>query len=138
MALESMNWSNYIFPPIVVGISVIVKDVFVDGYRLQSGFVMTDVGLNIVAYLLSDVIVQFGINRMFEKSADSELLKGGTDIVLQPALHGLMVGIARPLMHAQTTVIRQPVTFFNSFVDGLVYNIVGKYIASPMIVYFTK
>ena len=107
-------------------------------YDIKSGVVLTDIGLNIVAYLLSDVIVQFGINRMFENSSGSELLRGGTDIVLQPAMHGLMVGVVRPLMHSETTILEQPVTFFNSFVDGLVYNIVGKYIASPLIIYFTK
>ena len=136
--MDTYNWSNYIFPPIVVGLTAIIKDMYVDGYALSDGVLLTDVGLNVVAYLLADVIVQFGVNRMFEKSPDNELLKAGTDIVIQPVIQGLMIGTIRPMIHTRQTLVTHPITFFTSFVDGLVYNIVGKYLASPLVIYFSK
>jgi hypothetical protein len=135
---DSVNWSNYIFPPLIVGVSVVIKDKYIDGYAFNDGVLLTDVGLHIVSYLLSDIIVQFGLNRMFESNPDSDLLKAGTDIVVQPALHGLMTGITRPLIHSEMTLIEHPINFFNSFTDGLIFNIVGKYLSSPLVIYFSK
>ncbi len=136
--MDTYNWSNYIFPPLIVGLSVVIKDKYVDGYDITNAVLLTDVGLHIVAYLLSDVIVQFGVNRMFEQNPDSDLLKAGTDIVVQPALHGVMTGVVRPMMHSEQTLLDHPITFFTSFTDGLVFNIVGKYLSSPLVIYFSN
>jgi hypothetical protein len=135
---DTFNWSSYVFPTIVVGIAVVVKDTFVDGYPISDPVVLTDIGLNIVAYLLSDVIVQFGVNRMFTNvaGAGESVLESGSDIILQPLLQGLMCGIVRPMVHTQQTLINHPITFMSSFVDGAVYNIVGKYLSSPIVFYF--
>lgn len=135
---DSFNWSNYIIPPIFVGISVLIKDAYVDGYSIKDAVVLTDVGVHIVAYLLSDVIVQFGINKMFDNSQGESLLRAGSDIVIQPGIHGLMTGLVRPMIHSEATLLNHPITFANSAIDGIVYNIVAKYLSSPLIVYLSK
>ena len=43
MSSSNNSVGSYIIPPIIVGIAVIVKDVFVDGYPLSDNIVMTDV-----------------------------------------------------------------------------------------------
>lgn len=132
---SSNNWATYVIPPIIVAISVVVKDVFVDGYPMSDSIVITDVGINITSYLLSDVIVQFGLNKMFTDTSGTgqTILESGSDIVLQPVIQGLICGITRPLVHSKQTLITHPITFTSSFVDGLVYNIVGKYLSSPLV-----
>jgi hypothetical protein len=136
--MDTFNWSNYIIPPLFVGAAVVIKDVFVDGYSIRDSVLPVDVGMHVAAYLLSDVIVQFGINKMFEKSPDSALLEAGTDVVIQPLLHGTLTGLVRPMVHSEQTLIAHPISYFGSFVDGLVYNIVGKYLASPLVIYLSK
>lgn len=138
MSQDTFNWSTYIFPPLMVGIAVIVKDSLVDGYRLNSPVLLSDVGINIVAYFLADVIVQFGLNRMFTDSSGSSILESGSDIVVQPAIHGVICGFARPMIHTKQTLINHPITFQSSFVDGAVYNIVAKYLSSPLVIYFAS
>ena len=133
---DSINWSAWVFPPLVVAISVVIKDSVVDGYALTSPVLLTDIGVNIIAYLLSDVIVQFGLNAMFKDSSGESILKSGSDLIVQPAIQGLLCGIARPMIHSRQTLINHPITFTSSFVDGAVFNIVGKYISSPLVVYF--
>ena len=87
---SSNNWATYVIPPIIVAISVVIKDVFVDGYPIKDSIVITDVGINITAYLLSDVIVQFGLNKMFTNTTGTGLtiLESGSDIVMQPIIQG--------------------------------------------------
>ena len=137
---DTTNFSSYVFPPLFVGIAVVIKDCFVDGYSISDQVLITDVGVNIAAYLLSDVIVQFGVDRMFSSagSGGQTILSSGTDIVLQPSLQGLMVGIVRPMIHSKATLINHPITFMSSFVDGAVYNIVAKYLSSPLVFYFEQ
>ena len=132
---SSNNWATYVIPPIIVAISVVIKDDFVDGYPIKDSIVITDVGINITAYLLSDVIVQFGLNKMFTNTTGTGLtiLESGSDIVMQPIIQGLICGFARPLSHTEQTLITHPITFTSSFVDGVVYNIVGKYLSSPLV-----
>lgn len=140
MSSNTTNWSQYIFPPIFVALSVVVKDSLVDGYSITDAVLLTDIGVNVVAYLVSDVIVAFGLNKMFENSstAGQSILSSGTDIVVQPTLQGLMVGIVRPMIHSKATLINHPITFMSSFVDGAVYNIVAKYLSSPLVLYFEE
>ena len=135
-SVDTTNWSSWVFPPIFVGLAVVVKDVFIDGYTINNPVVLVDIGLNIVAYLLSDVLVQFGLNRMFMSSDGETLLESGSDIVLQPAIHGLAMGFIRPMIHSQATLIDNPINFMNSFASGAVYNIVAKYVSSPLVFYF--
>ena len=136
MTENTFNFSAYIFPPVMVAIAVVIKDGFVDGYALSSPVLLTDIGVNIVAYLLADVVVQFGLNKMFSNASGASVLESGSDIVVQPAIHGLICGLARPMIHSQQTLINHPITFTSSFVDGAVYNIVAKYLSSPLVVYF--
>lgn len=133
---DTFNFSAYVFPPIMVAIAVVVKDSFVDGYPISSPVLLSDIGVNIVAYLLSDVIVQFGLNKMFASASGASILESGSDIVVQPAIHGLICGVTRPMIHSAQTLISHPITFTSSFVDGAVYNIVAKYLSSPLVVYF--
>lgn len=133
---DSTNFSNYVFPPIMVALAVIVKDSLVDGYSMSSPVLLSDIGINIAAYLVADVIVQFGLNRMFSDASGSSILESGSDIVVQPAIHGLICGLVRPMIHSPQTLIFHPITFSSSFIDGAVYNIVGKYLSSPLVVYF--
>jgi len=135
MTTNTFNWSQYIFPPIMVAISVVVKDFAMDGYPLSSPVLLTDIGVNIAAYLLADVIVQFGLNKMFSNANGASVLESGSDIVIQPAIHGLICGAVRPMIHSEQTLITHPITFTSSFVDGAVFNIVGKYLSS-LVVYF--
>ena len=130
---NNSSWGSYIIPPIIVGIAVVVKDVFVDGYPLEDAVVLTDVGINITAYLISDVFVEFVVNRIFTNTSGQSVLESGSDIVLQPLVQGVICGIARPLVHSQQTLITHPITFTSSFVDGIVYNIVAKYLSSPIL-----
>ena len=130
---NNSSWGSYIIPPIIVGIAVVVKDVFVDGYPLEDAVVLTDVGINITAYLISDVFVEFVVNRIFTNTSGQSVLESGSDIVLQPLIQGLVCGIARPLVHSRQTLITHPITFTSSFVDGVVYNIVAKYLSSPIL-----
>ena len=134
---DTTNWSSYVFPPIMVALAVVVKDGFVDGYSMSSPVLLTDIGVNIVAYLLADVIVQFGLNRMFSHVNSGEsILESGSDIIIQPAIQGLICGVTRPMIHSEQTLINHPITFTSSFVDGAVYNIVAKYLSSPLVYYF--
>lgn len=112
MSSTDTNWSAYVFPPLFVAGAVIIKDALVDGYSLRDQILITDIGINIVLYLLSDVIVQFGLNRMFVQQDDygKELLESGTDIILQPAIHGLICGVIRPMIHSDRT-LTHPITF---------------------------
>jgi hypothetical protein len=137
---DTSNWSQWVFPPLFVGIAVVIKDCFLDGYALNDVVLITDVGINIAAYLLSDVIVHFGVDKMFASSttAGQSILSSGTDIVIQPALQGLIDGIVRPLIHSKATLINHPITFMSSFVDGATYNIVAKYLSSPLVYYFEE
>ena len=132
---NNSSWGSYIIPPIIVGIAVVVKDVFVDGYPLEDAVVLTDVGINITAYLISDIFVEFIVNKAFTNTsgAGQSVLESGSDIVMQPLVQGLICGIARPLVHSQQTLITHPITFTSSFVDGVVYNIVAKYLSSPIL-----
>ena len=130
---NNSSWGSYIIPPIIVGIAVVVKDVFVDGYPLEDAVVLTDVGINITAYLISDIFVEFVVNRIFTNTSGQSVLESGSDIVLQPLIQGVICGIARPLVHSQQTLITHPITFTSSFVDGLIYNILGKYLSSPIL-----
>ncbi len=132
---NNSSWGSYIIPPIIVGIAVIIKDVFVDGYPLEDAIVMTDVGINITAYLISDVFVEFIVNKAFSNTsgAGQSVLESGSDIVLQPLVQGLICGVGRPLFHSRQTLITHPITFMSSFVDGLIYNILGKYLSSPIL-----
>ena len=127
--------ASYIIPPIIVGISVIIKDVFIDGYQLDDALVMTDVGINITAYLISDVFVEFFVNKAFTNTSATgqSVLESGSNIVMQPLIQRLICGIARPLVHTRETLITHPITFTSSFVDGLIYNILGKYLSSPIL-----
>ena len=136
MSANSVNWSSFIFPSLFCGFAVVINDVFISGYSFNDPVVLVDIGLNICAYLLSDVIVQFGLNRMFVNDSGETLLESGTDIVLQPVVHGLMMGIARPMIHSGATLIDHPINFMNSFTSGAIYNIVAKYISSPIVFYF--
>ena len=133
---DTTNWASYIIPPIFVGVAVVVKDSFVDGYSISSPVLLSDIGVNIVAYLLADVIVQFGLNKMFSSASGASILESGSDIVVQPAIHGLICGVVRPMIHSEQTLINHPITFMNSFVDGSVYNIVAKYLSSPLVLHF--
>ena len=135
MSSSNNSVASYIIPPIIVGIAVIVKDVFVDGYPLSDNIVMTDVGINITAYLLSDVFVEFIVNKAFSNTSGTgqSVLESGSDIVMQPLIQGLICGIARPLVHTRQTIITHQITFMSSFVDGLIYNILGKYLSSPIL-----
>jgi hypothetical protein len=134
---DTTNFSSYVFPPIMVALAVVIKDGFVDGYSLKNQVLLADIGINVGAYLLADVMVQFGINRMFQNGETGEsILESGSDIVLQPAIHGLITGITRPMIHSNATLINHPITFTSSFVDGAVYNIVAKYLSSPIVYYF--
>ena len=134
-----MNSNNsvatYIIPPIIVGIAVVIKDVWVDGYPLEDAVVLTDVGINITAYLISDIFVEFIVNKAFTNTSGTgqSVLESGSDIVMQPLIQGLICGVARPLFHSQQTLITHPITFTSSFVDGVVYNIVAKYLSSPIL-----
>ena len=127
--------ASYIIPPLIVGIAVVIKDVFVDGYPLEDAIVMTDVGINITAYLISDVFVEFIVNKAFSNTSGTgqSVLESGSDIVMQPLIQGLICGIARPLVHSRQTLITHPITFMSSFVDGFLYNIVAKYLSSPIL-----
>ena len=127
--------ASFIIPPIIVGIAVIIKDTMVDGYPISDAIVMTDVGINITAYLISDVFVEFIVNKAFTKTSGTgqTVLEAGSDIVLQPLIQGLVCGVARPLFHSQQTLITHQITFTSSFVDGLIYNILGKYLSSPIL-----
>lgn len=136
MEQNTTNFSSYVFPPIMVALAVIVKDSMVDGYSFKSPVLLTDIGVNIVAYILADVIVQFGLNKMFSNANGASVLESGSDIVVQPAIQGLICGVARPMIHSAQTLINHPITFTSSFVDGAVYNIVAKYLSSPLVVYF--
>ena len=135
MNSNNSSVASYVIPPIIVGIAVIIKDVFVDGYPLEDAIVMTDVGINITAYLISDVFVEFIVNKAFlnTSGAGQSVLESGSDIVLQPLIQGVICGIARPLVHSQQTLITHQITFTSSFVDGLIYNILGKYLSSPIL-----
>ena len=135
MSSSNNSVASYIIPPIIVGIAVIVKDVFVDGYPLSDNIVMTDVGINITAYLLSDVFVEFIVNKAFSNTsgAGQSVLESGSDIVMQPLIQGLICGVVRPLVHTRQTIITHQITFMSSFVDGLIYNILGKYLSSPIL-----
>ena len=73
---------------------------------------------------------------MFSDVSGSSILESGSDIVIQPAIHGLLCGVIRPMIHSSQTLINHPITFTSSFVDGAVYNIVSKYLSSPLVVYF--
>ena len=130
---NNSSWGSYIIPPIIVGIAVIIKDTMVDGYPLSDKIVFTDVGINISAYLISDLFVEFVVNKAFTNTSGvgQSVLESGSDLVLQPVVQGLICGIARPLVHASQTLITHPITFMSSFVDGVVYNIVAKYLSSP-------
>ena len=133
----NQNWASYLIPPIFVGIAVVIKDVFIDGYPIGDDIVITDVGINMSAYLISDLIVNLGLNKMFSNvGTGSSILESGSDIILQPVIQGLICGIARPLVHSEQTLIAHPITFTSSFTDGLVYNIIGKYVSSPIVDYF--
>lgn len=136
--MDTLNWSSFFFPPLFVVVAVLIKDKYVSGMAFNDSLLLTDIGLNVVAYLLSDVIVQFGINRMFKNSPDSSLLESGTDIILQPLLHGLLVGTTRPMISNSVTLNANSINFMNSFIDGTIYNIVGKYMSTPLVIYFTK
>jgi hypothetical protein len=137
MTDNTFNFSAYVFPPLMVGLAVVVKDGFVDGYPLSSPVLLTDIGVNIVAYLLADVFVQFGLNKSFTNAGSGEsILESGTDIVVQPVVHGLLCGFVRPMIHSKQTLITHPITFASSFIDGAVYNIVAKYLSSPLVIYF--
>ena len=129
---NNSSWGSYVIPPIIVGISVIIKDTLVDGYPISDAIVMTDVGINITAYLISDVFVEFIVNKAFTNTSGTgqSVLESGSDIVMQPLVQGLICGVARPLFHSQQTLITHPITFTSSFVDGVVYNIVAKYLSS--------
>ena len=127
--------ASYVIPPIIVGIAVIIKDTMVDGYSLSDDIVLTDVGINITAYLISDVFVEFFVNRIFTNTSGTgqSVLESGSDIVLQPVVQGLICAVVRPLVHTRQTLITHPITFTSSFVDGVVYNIVAKYLSSPLL-----
>ena len=135
---DTTNWPQFIFPPLFVAAAVVVKDVFLDGYALNDIVLLTDIGFNVTAYLLSDVIVQFGLDKMFTSSttAGQSILSSGTDIVVGPALQGLMVGLIRPMIHSAPTLVNHPITFMSSFVDAATYNIVARYLSSPLVYYF--
>ena len=115
--------------------TVVVKDVFIDGYPLSDNIVMTDVGINISAYLISDVFVEFVVNKAFSNTSGvgQSVLESGSDIVMQPLIQGFFCGIARPLVHTRQTIITHQITFMSSFVDGLIYNILGKYLSNPIL-----
>ena len=49
---NTFNWSNYVFPPLMVAVAVVVKDSFVDGYSFSSPVLLSDIGVNVAAYLL--------------------------------------------------------------------------------------
>ncbi len=134
----SKSFSTYVFPPLFVAGAVALKDLYIDGYSISDGVLLVDIGLNVATYLISDVAIEFGVNRMFERSPDSDLLKAGSDIIVQPLLHGLILAGIRPMIHTQQTLITHPVTLFSSFVDGFIYNIVAKYLSSPLVIYFSK
>ena len=125
--------ASYVIPPIIVGIAVIIKDTMVDGYPLSDEIVMTDIGINITAYLISDVFVEFVVNRIFTNTSGQSVLESGSDIVMQPLIQGLVCGIARPLVHTRQTLITHQITFTSSFVDGILYNIIAKYFSSPLL-----
>ena len=135
MSSSNNSVASYVIPPIIVGIAVIIKDTMVDGYPISDDIVMTDVGINITAYLLSDVFVEFIVNKAFSNTsgAGQSVLESGSDIVMQPLIQGLICGVARPLVHTRQTIITHQITFMSSFVDGLIYNILGKYLSSPIL-----
>ena len=135
MSSSNNSVASYVIPPIIVGIAVIIKDTMVDGYPISDDIVMTDVGINITAYLLSDVFVEFIVNKAFSNTSGTgqSVLESGSDIVMQPLIQGLICGVARPLVHTRQTIITHQITFMSSFVDGLIYNILGKYLSSPIL-----
>ena len=138
---DTNNWSSYVFPTIFVAIAVVIKDVLVDGYAFDNQVLIVDIGLNTAGYLLSDVIVHFGFDKMFATASTAggeNILSSGADLVVQPALQGLMVGSIRPFIHSTATLITHPITFMSSFVDAATYNIVGKYLSSPLVYYFEE
>ena len=94
---NNSSWGSYIIPPIIVGIAVVVKDVFVDGYPLEDAVVLTDVGINITAYLISDVFVEFIVNKAFlnTSGAGQSVLESGSDIVLQPLIQAIFATFHR-------------------------------------------
>ena len=132
---NNSSWGSYIIPPIIVGIAVVIKDVWVDGYPLSDDIVLADVGINISAYLISDLFVEFFVNKAFSNTSGTgqTVLESGSDIIMQPLIQGLLCGVVRPLVYTKQTLITHPITFTSSFVDGVVYNIVAKYLSSPIL-----
>ena len=127
--------ASYLIQASIVGIAVVIKDVWVDGYPLSDDIVLADVGINISAYLISDLFVEFFVNKAFSNTSGTgqTVLESGSDIVMQPLIQGLLCGLVRPLVYTKQTLITHPITFTSSFVDGVVYNIVAKYLSSPIL-----
>lgn len=139
---ENANWSNFVIPPLFSALIALVKNVLGEGLPPNNPIVLVDVGVNTGAYLVSDLITIFGLDRAF-KDVDNKdtntILEQGTNVVMEPLLHGLLTGIILPFVHSEPTVrsmktsVLENHTFKNSFLDGVANHIIASYTSKPLV-----
>ena len=139
---NDLDWKTFVFPPLIVGVTVFVKNVMGDKYSPKNPLVWIDVVANMVEFIVSKLIVELGLDNNFE---DATFLKMGFDITMEPLIHGLMNGVVKKLtIHAPSMLNVRSITsaqhlpkpethnFKQGFLDGLMFNILGNYFAGPL------
>ena len=132
----SYNWSEYIFPALLVGAVVAVKDVYSLMILPEDPIFWIDVVTNIASYITADLLVQYAIN----KNIKSQYMKDNMEVFVEPTIHGLLNGIITTNVHtfsieSQLANFQQSHlnNFKTNFVDGFVNHIVSQHLASPLV-----
>jgi hypothetical protein len=129
------NWSNFVIPPLFSATIALVKNVLGEGLAPNNPVVWVDVGVNTGAYIVSDLITIFGIDKAFT----DQTLQDGTNVVVEPLLHGLLTGVILPFVHSEptirgmTTSVRNNHTFQNGLMDGIANHIIADYASKPLV-----
>lgn len=139
---NDLDWKAFVFPPLIVGATVFIKNVAGDKQLPNNPMVLIDVVANMVEFIASKLVVELALDKNFEKAT---FLKMGFDITVEPLLHGLMNGAVKKFtIHAPSITNIKRITsihhlpkpethnFRDGFMDGVMYNILGNYFAGPL------
>jgi hypothetical protein len=137
------TWKGFLIPPLIIGITVFIKNVVGDGYMPENPHVWIDTLANMSEYIISKIIMDYS----FDKMLSNDFMIEGFNLVGQPIIHGVINGVVKSTMinipnasnllqfnnyRGSKAISLSHYTFKNGFYDGIIYNIVGTYMSLPI------
>lgn len=139
-----MSWREYVITPLFVAGITAVKQIYGEGHSITSPLTIAEILANVTGYEVAKLFTELFLDKMLT----SEILVEGTDHVIEPIIHGIIVGLvpmsllgANDVYNLSATgslrrdrklTIAANETFATKFADGLTINILSSWLAQPL------